>query len=829
VVDEKVLQKIRKSISLATNNPNTPEAQSAWRKSCELLSKYDLTVDDLYNKRTKQSGFLPLPKERKEKVTLRQLLARILHVEHEKRIVLQLIPDQTVKSGREIESILNTFHSMHERMTDRFWYNGFKLVFKTQDFVSYRIVYEHGRISFYIVTPEKYQKTITNSISSVWPKVALVESDSDIQFDPEKTQCAYLELKDHFFKSTLVDRNQIAPMPSLMAAGRNLMDDDKALLDISFIPKGKRWQMQARDARNKSRMGMEVRKKPSSLIDVLYVIGDFIAESVIEKFLAFADMMIGSDDNKKGDDPFVRGRSEAIKFLPSTEQKAEYNGFDTVVRIASQSEQSQRANLTLRAIGTAFKDLSADNEFEIREARNSKSFLNRLETFKPPLLRINGNILSVPECSQLLQLPSSTLQEEYPEIERIDNMEVEADPRLLKGGFLLGEVTVKKKSVKVYQPLDDWNEFCRTMIVLGGQGQGKTKGFISNLLINAYQNGFGAMAIDAAKKEISEQMYYAVKKGIIPKEDFVHIDAGKIAMSLDWKEALLDAEDGQSRLASTAIDFFDIQKDTTGQTGRFLRAMIMSMKTGKMSELIDIMENEKEIRSAIERLPKGSLTQRTMKAYLEMSPPQRRQIAAPIYNRLDTIMGDNYLAKCLESDYEINMLDIMCQKKIFVFDFSDEDLLPAQQDVCINLLFSKIDLAMRMRKKIRGKEFERPFFIACDEPAKYLRSANIWEAMTVQGRKWRIGFAWAFHYWTQLPNKFQEAIKTSLPHYFLYPTSKDQWRGVAEEIQPFTLENAMKLKAFHAINVIYSTNGYFKPFIAKMTPPPMTRFRFEKR
>lgn len=846
MVDQKVKEKIRKTMSLAQDKSYSQESWNAWNKARELLNKYGLTIDELYrdNVEIKPGREFPLPhnlirgKVIKEKISIKKILSNLINVQEEPRCVLNIVPDQSVHSGKEIESILNTFHSMYEKLSDRFWNEKFKLIYKSQDTVSYRILYEEDKISFYLIVPKKYEKAVINSLNNVWPKTAINEIEDDMKFNPEKTDCAMLELRDHYYKATLVDRAQNAPIPSLMAAGRNIVDKDKAILDVMFIPVGNKWKTKAKEARNKSRRDIEVRKNPSSLVDFLFVAGDFISEQIIEKLLGFVDIMVGYDREKEmkkrrvyDDDEFMmfermRGGREIKKFQSATEQKSEFNGFDVVVRIASESEQRQRANLTLRAIGTAFKDISADNEFDIKIMDRPKQFLNRLENYKPPLLRINGNIMSIPECSQLLQLPTLALQEEYPEIDRIDGLEIEADPRLTKGGMLLGEVAVKRKSQKIFQPVKNWDDFCRTMIIMGGQGQGKTKGFLANLLIEAYLNGFGALAIDAAKKEISEQIYYAVEKGIVKKEDFVHIDAGKIAMSLDWKEALLDFDDGKSRLASTAIDFFKLEQDTTGQTSRFLRALILCMKTGKLIELIELMEDVDMLEKAVKDL-KG-LPKKTITSFLQMSEDRRRQIVAPIYNRLDLIMGDSYLAKCLESSHEINMVDIMSQKKIFVFDFSDEDLLPSQQDVCINLLFTKIDLAMRMRKKIKGKKFETPFFVACDEPAKYLKSASIWEAMTVQGRKWRIGFAWAIHYWTQLPKGFQEAIKASLPHYFLYPTHKDQWKGFAEEIFPFTLENAMKLRAFHAINVIYTADGYLKPIVVKMAAPPTIRFKSEK-
>lgn len=826
MIDPNVQRKIQKAMKVAIDQSETNEGKSAMGKVKQLLRKYDVTMDEVYGRetKTKEKKLLPIYKEKKN--YWKSFKAAFVEIQKDEQVTFQIIPDPSVVSGVKVESLLNVLHSMKEDVMDRMWNRGFKFILKERDFASYRILYEKDRITFYLTVPKKYEKMIKNSLSNVFPKVAIVPTVLDLQFDPKKTQCAYVELRDHFFKATLVDRNQNAPMPSLMASGRNLVEGDNALLDISFIPVGRRWQSQARAARDKYRNGIEVKKKPQSLVDVMFMIADFISDR-FENVFGFIDTMIGHEPDEKQ----MRIERSMNDLESATNQKSTQNGFDTVIRIASQSEDSTRAELTLRSIGTAFKDISLDNEFDIRTVDRNKGFIKRLQNNQPPLLRINGNIMGVPECSQLLQLPSIGLQEEYPEIERIDTLEVEAHEDLRKGGILLGEVSARRNNVKVYQPTDKkrWDDFVRTWILMGGQGQGKTS-MLANLAIQAYLNDFGAMVIDAAKKEISAEIQHAVNMGIVKKEDFVRIDAGTMSFSLDWKEAILIPEDGKTRLSSTAIDFFKIEKDTTGQTGRFLRAMMLSMETGRMEELIEIMEDEDRLDRAISSLtkPEEKLALKTMQTYKGYSESQRRQVTAPIYNRLDTIMGDPLLAKCLSSKNEINMVDIFREKKIFVFDFSDEDLTSAQQDVFINLLFSKIDLAMPLRKKLYGEKALTPFFILCDEPAKYLRSSEIWEALTVQGRKWRIGFVWAFHYFAQLSDKFQKSIRDSLPHYFFFATSKNQWRDFDEEIKPFTLDNAMKLKAFHAICRIYSKTGYYKPFIAHMTPPPTIAYRKKK-
>jgi hypothetical protein len=336
-------------------------------------------------------------------------------------------------------------------------------------------------------------------------------------------------------------------------------------------------------------------------------------------------------------------------------------------------------------------------------------------------------------------------------------------------------------------------------------GQGKTKGFLANWLVEAYLNGFGGLAIDAAKREIGDQIQHAVDKGIIPTEDFIRINLGTTPMSLDWKEAMVH-EDGKSRLASTIIDFFAIDDDTTGQTRRFLRAAALAMKDGRLAEIIDILDDDDRIAEAVRDLEGiNTLAHKTMQQYQKSSAQQRKQFASPIYNRIDLILGDVYLAKCMESEFELN-------------------LIGSQTDVLINLLFSKIDIAMRMRAKVHGVEAEFPFYVCADEPHKYLRSAQIWESACVESRKWRVGYVWSFHYWEQIPVGLRSAIKNALPHYHLYASSKQTWESFEEEIKPFTVEDGMKLRRFHALNIIRAGDGCLTPIMVKMALPPTMRF-----
>lgn len=826
---DNAIRRIKKAIALAERNPNQGESEAAWNRVHHMLHEYDLTLEEVYKgKRIRKirgnvTHLLDGTVEKVKRQSTRLSWHDFFRVESDTPVALQITPDPTVQSGKNVESMLNLFHSMYEGVMDRLWYEGKTIVYKTKDSVSYRIVFEDGRITFYLIVPSQYVNAVQNSIRNAWPKTAVNEVDMDVRLDPKHTVGGYIELRDHYFKSTLVDRNKPEPLPSLIAAGRNVIEDDVAILDMMFVPVNKRWQQHAKVAYEKHRKGQDVNKRPNSLVDVAFVVGDFISDVLIEKAFGFLDSAFGVEQNGKKFDPWEMAMR---KLNPATNQKGQHHGFDTVIRVLSQSQHRPRAEMTMSSIATAFRDLTLDNELQLHRVKANQRFIDNVMKHKQPLLRINGNIMSVPECSQIYQLPNATLQEEYPEIERIPQLEVEAHPLLLQKGMYLGDVVYKKHAQHIYQPTKNYDELCLPNIVLGGMGMGKTT-MLSNWAVEAYLNGFGALTIDAAKREIGDEIESLVDKGIIPRDDFIRFDLGDTPMSLDWYEATLHSN-GLSRLASIIIDFFNIENDTTGQTGRFLRAIVKSMRTGKLIEIIEILENEERIDEVLSSLKPGTLTYATMEQYKRASAERRKQIVSPIYNRLDMILGDDYLAECMESDFTLNMIDLMSKPRIVVFDLPDDDLMKSQKDILVNLLFFKIDLAMRMREKVNGSKALFPFFIEMDEPHSYLKSAKIWASALVESRKHRVGYMMGIHYWNQLPKEVQQSIKNALTHYHIYATSKEMWKIIEDEIKPFAVDDGMRLKAHYAINVIRAGGEYLPPVIAKMAAPPHIRFGSRK-
>src|SRR3972149_10476925 len=145
IVDNRVI----KLIELARLNPNTHEANTALLKAQKILGKgqslesrpNSLLASGIKDYRTwKERLSDACPWNQKINV---MPFRSFIRVEQDVTVTLQIIPDKTVHSGRAVESILNTFHSMREGIMDRIWNEGFCICMKSKDFASFRIVYEN--------------------------------------------------------------------------------------------------------------------------------------------------------------------------------------------------------------------------------------------------------------------------------------------------------------------------------------------------------------------------------------------------------------------------------------------------------------------------------------------------------------------------------------------------------------------------------------------------------------------------------------------------------------------------------------------------------------
>lgn len=700
---------------------------------------------------------IPVPVK---KVSKKQL--KYLDIKQEKSYSsFQIIPHTDVKNEKvsQFADVLSdTYQELFKRFSRGSVHDPERIFFETE--------ITHKEFKTFVTTNSDLEKAVKQQTQVIWNKITINEHAPNMEFEENKTLAYELKFKFPYFLSLRTDRKmQQIPLEELLEISRFMEEGDRGLIQFGIQSAEEGWFKEA----EKQREDFE-RKTPK--------------------------------------------KWRRKEFHGATELKVSHFGFDFCLRVLVKSADERRQRRIARGIILSIKQLNYDNELIDKRIKpfQLKRFLGDVKKHRihVPLFFGKRQIITGPEIAHFIKLPQKALQEEYPIIEAVSGKETTISDSLKEGGLRLGEATFKGKNEPVYMSTKNVDELCLPRVIIGSMGSGKTKGYGANFIVESVKNGYGALAIDPAKGEIGDEV-----SKVLPADKVVRIRLGQTPISLDWREVERSSK-AKNRLANTIIGFFNSSDMEAGaQTARYLRAAVMGMKTGKLSENMRIFEDKAYLEEVIKEMPE-SIHKATLQSFSEEKEGRQRQILGPIYNRLDVVLGDQYLAECMESDEGIDLVELMEQKKAFIIDVPKAELGPEAVDLIVNLISTKIDLAMTLRKE----ENQHPFFIVFDEPHQFLKSAQTWKAAAVESRKWRVGYVWMFHSWEQIPRNLAEIIKAAGPHYHLYPSSKKTFIDLSEEISPFTIEEALKLKRFHAINILRADGGVQKPFIAKMTPPP---------
>lgn len=684
----------------------------------------------------------------------------------------QLIPHSTLKNEKT-NQFADVIGDSYFELIERFQ-NG-KLV--DPDRIFFETVMTNKSYKTFVTTNTDLTAIVKQHAKMVWKNITVKDSKADYYEKVSAYQSVGfdIKLKHHYFLSLRTDKRlQEIPLQEILELSRVMQDGDKVILQMGFQAAEVNWFKEANAAK------IDFEKKP----------------------------------------PKWWKKKESST---ATGMKSANFGFDFTLRVLVHSEDERRKRRIARGIILALKQLNYDNELIEKQVKPAKMqrLIDDMEAnkIKVPFIFGKRQIITSNEIAHLIKLPQSSLQDEYSIVDAISGRETDVPDRLTKKGLKLGVSEFRESCKNVYMPTDNWDELCLPRIVIGQMGQGKTAGFGANLLIEAVRNGFGGLAIDPKDGQIRKELELE-----LPPEKIIKIKFGDIPISLDWRE-VLHSKKAKNRLANTIISFFNTTSDEAGpQTARYLRAAVMSMKTGKLSEVVKILE-DKEYRDIL-LCPKHGVRDQLNPMHLQtledlnkMSEGKRAQILAPIYNRLDVILGDEYLYECMETDEGIDLVESISQKKACIIDVPKEALGKEGIEVIVSLISTKLDLAMTLR----GEENRFPYMVIFDEPHQFIKSAKLWKSAAVESRYWRIAYTWMFHAWEQIPRDLAEIIKSAGPHYHIYPSSKETFTKLKEEIAPFTVDQALKLKTFHTINVIRSGGEVIKPFIAKIEAPPTVK------
>jgi hypothetical protein len=573
-------------------------------------------------------------------------------------IHLRITPDSRL-SNDNVEQLAQTlciYSSPFERL------NGLRI--GKSNFVSSEWRLQKGKTSFVITVLENMETVARKAIETSFPKASV-----EVVADPlinKPTLITELSLQYHYFLALKVDRREITHISSILDTLSLMEKDDVIYIQTLAIPAEKDWYQSAVDAYDRFKKGdmpMKLRMNKQTIAKSGIKAAAYVTLGAIN---IVSELITGEEPKEKIN--LNEGERALIlrdgKLTSATLQKVRGDAYDFSVRVGIVCSDPRRAKALMRMLTMAFRELDGDNHLIAHNVNVDRTW-KRMKG-RSMGLRLQSDYMSIPEVSRLFMLPTGPLQEKY-HIENIKQLEVEIPKKFTDGGMYLGEHAMKGKSMPIYQPTDNDDISCLPNIVIGPMGCGKTKGFGANWIVQAVRNGYGALGIDAAKHEIGDEVEKA-----LPPDKVKRINLANTVFGLDWAEVKYSPR-SRGMLADAVMAFFEDNTDTAGaQTQRFLEAAVYGMQTGKLKEIMTIFRKKEYREKIIEQMP-DTIHRETLEEFNEYKPDRQRQILAPIFNRLNVVLGDEWLMQCMDSDNSLDMVKLMSTPQAVIFDVAKVD------------------------------------------------------------------------------------------------------------------------------------------------------------
>jgi len=755
-------------------------------------------------------------------------LNKIIKIEHDPLSFIQIIPHYNIINGRKIDNIVDGLHSMEKSIFERVsldWENK-KIIYETEKRFTYGIVIEHNKASFYLSVPSQWQNWICQRIYSTHTSsVTTLQNQEDYlnYFDENYTLEWKLKPKYKGFKSFITDYRENTPIPSILSCQKDLRPGDKILLELNCKPIDDMWKETFIKLQSDFRKG---RTEGLNKNFSLFILFDLIMY-VVDIIMKFIEMLLEMGDKENTEDKYIEDRVARVenKLESHSLQKVNYNGFATKIRILSQSTDPVRQEMMAKTMFNALKDIAegADNEFIIISKKKNQIHRPKI------ILNFNSHIFSTKELGQIQQLPERKWQNEY-KMEKKDIQEIPLPNQLFEGGVPIGKVTWKGETRMVYWNDVDKDVSCLPKATFAFQGYGKTEQLI-RYAIESIKRKHSIFVFDGIDKCQMSTKILNYLPSDFPEEKIIVLQPCNLenVIPLSWSEVDVSSLKDISEIYKLAnkltqelillLDSFveDNSQKLTPRMRRYLTSastLVFSLPGTNIIDVLDCLDDYEKRHEFIKKsgLPKRNKIVQDLLKLDNIKYDNKGEIVEVgtkdqdikfIIDRLDLLLSDFVLRQLFlaKPNPEINFRKWADEGYCVLIQMPEEDTNVSTIDTITTFLISKLWLAMQ------GRKTDRQVDVIIDEIHK-LKTAKKQLDNIREHRKRRLSYFFSAHKPDDF-GKMLETLKSAGASFMLLGTSRNNLEHFKYEIQPFTIEECLETKKYHAKCII----NYDKEFV----------------
>lgn len=755
-------------------------------------------------------------------------LREYIKIVHPQYVYLKLTPTNSIRNYNS-DKIAKAIASLHRNLLHRIRKRNNQYFFDVPVKVAYYIYIERSKVEFYFIVPDTHLTLIKEKIGDTWHGITITRVEKIPVFSDKAIKYKLSYAKEDAL-SLAVDRRTNTLLSSVLNVIDVLEEDDKVGIFYNFLPTSQySWRTEYQRTIDKWRNNQPIdRQKLSVQYAVKLVLS--VLTQLLNTILDSVGSLLGGEAKKQSAVALIDSRPPLSS---ATLRKKDAQILKTQIAVLSESIDTRRAANSALAVCEAFRSISEDNELTYRRYRGN------FDPLKYQLPGVDTIITAPAECQNFISLPGRELLEEHKVIEKIDTYESEVPVELRSGVMFIGTNTYRGKTTKAYLTTDpEYKNLA--LVIIGPTRAGKTT-LLSNLARDAVNHGECTIVFDfCGNCEMSDAI-----SSVFNTDKVLNIDCSNNLQGLGYNEVKHTNNDTfeqyrnakiQTAQLATLIDSINASdKELSAKMDRYLEAasLVVFVNNGPIKDVFATLQDYRVRHKYIAKVPDN------LKVYLdeyigyltELDDTNRNGIivgtklnlVAGIIDRVNKLKKNANMEMMLKRDCSQNIdlvAELQKSQLITIRVSESEEGFPTAQekDIICTYWITKIWLALQIRKRMYDAKDRVKVNIIVDELYQVPHTQDFIRSKLSQMAKFNCKMIISCHYLGQI-DIIRDELKAANSSYMLISgCDKQNYRELAEELQPYTVEDLLNLKRYHSLNLIKYEKGYAK-FITQLPKP----------
>jgi type IV secretory pathway TraG/TraD family ATPase VirD4 len=684
------------------------------------------------------------------------------------------------------------------------------------DQVSFEIVADKGKISFYLAVPNKLVNYMTQQIRSALEGVEIQEIEDYNIFKPTgRMQGIYIKLsKASYLPIKTYQAFDTDPLESITNVLSKLSQNESAALQFIVRSAPSSWHVAGKQAASRIKKGEELYDDSGNLSKkIITGAGKVLKESVTGK---------KSEDEEKDDDKPVRLSPKEEEMAKMIEDKNSKAGLEVNIRLLVTGTEESSIKASLESIANSFAQYNIyeyGNELKsVTENKNHfvKDFIFRsYKTSKKA-------ILNTEELISLFHFPLASTT--TPNIKWLTSRKAPAPVNMPVEGLILGKNTFRNEEKDVHMLEDDRR---RHVYIVGTTGVGKTV-LSQNMALQDIEAGHGVGVIDP-HGDFVEYLLANIPENRY--EDVILFDPANTDYPVGLN--MLEAKDAQAKdfVTQEMIQIFYKLVPNPEMMGpmfehnmrnAMLTLMADSENLGTIAEIPRIFSDTEFQKALVAKLDDPVVRAFWEKEMAKTSDFHKSEMLGYLISKVGRFVENEMMRNIIgQAKSGIDFKQVISDKKILLVNLSKGLVGEINSSLLGLIVVSKLQMAAFDQAKLDQAD-RKDFYLYIDEFQNYTTDSIA--TILSEARKYKLNLTMAHQYLGQLvqgqDSSIRDAVLGNVGTMISFRIGVEDAPTIAAQMAPvFGEYDLVNLERFNACVKMLINNTVERAFSMQTYPP----------